>query len=90
MQTLVRRGDAMMEQGDISAARRLYERAAAAGNAQAATGMGRTYDPVQLAARGAPPSMADRARAADWYRRGAALGDPAAAGLLREMVATRR
>ncbi len=87
VQTLLRRGDAMMDQGDVSAARRIYERAAAAGSAQAATGVGRSYDPNVLAVLGAPRGMADRAAAIQWYRRGAALGDPEAARLLHEMDA---
>lgn len=84
VQILLRRGDDMMTQGDVSAARRLYERAAAAGNAQAATGVGRSFDPEVLAFLGAPTSMADRATALEWYRRGAALGDAEAARLLRD------
>ena len=45
---LVARGDAMLELGDVSAARLLYERAAALGNAKAATAAGKTYDPAFL------------------------------------------
>ena len=89
VQTMLRRGDAMMDQGDISAARRTYERAAAAGNAQAATGVGRTYDPDVLAVLGAPRGMADRAAAIQWYRRGAAMGDLEAARLLQDLGAQR-
>ena len=56
---------------------------------EAATGLGRTYDPGLLARRGAPASMASAGTAADWYRRGAALGDASAGRLLLEMTAMR-
>ena len=39
----------MLALGDISAARLLYERAAALGSAKAATALGKTYDPAFLA-----------------------------------------
>ena len=87
MQTLLRRGEAMLGQGDISAARRLYERAAAAGSAQGATGVGRTFDPAVLAGFGASASLASREQAIEWYRRGAALGDAEAGRLLQEIIA---
>jgi TPR repeat protein len=81
---LLSRGDAMLALGDISAARRLYERAAALGSARAATAVGKTYDPVFLASIRATGIAADRGAAAEWYRKGAALGDrEGAAGLAR-------
>jgi type II secretory pathway predicted ATPase ExeA len=81
---LLSRGDAMLALGDISAARRLYERAAALGSARAATAVGKTYDPVFLASIHATGISADRGVAAEWYRKGAALGDrEGAAGLAR-------
>jgi hypothetical protein len=70
---LRRRGDAMFALGDVSAARRLYERASTAGSAEAARSMGETYDPEVLArikVRGLQP---DPAAAARWYRRATEL-----------------
>ena len=75
---LVRRADAMLQQGDISAARLLYERAADTGSGPAATAMGKTFDPVFLAEIGAVGLQPDPARAASWYGRGSSLGDPEA------------
>lgn len=83
--TLLRRGDEMLAQGDITAARRLYGRVASAGLAQGATGLGRTYDPATFVRLGAGRHMSDQAMATEWYRQGAALGDPEAARRLEEL-----
>lgn len=82
---LLERGSAMLALGDFAAARLLYERAAAAGSAVAATAAGTTYDPGILASRHAAGIQADPLAAADWYRRALAMGDPAAAGRLRQL-----
>jgi TPR repeat protein len=80
---LLRRGEAQMAVGDISGARRLFERAAAGGSAAAAFAAGGTYDPAVLAAVGAHAGVAaDPAAAAAWYRRAAELGEPKAADRL--------
>jgi Meckel syndrome type 1 protein len=71
---LVQRADEMLRLGDISAARRLYERAAMAGNGQAALALGRTYDPGFLAIIHARGIQGDRALAITWYRHALALG----------------
>lgn len=65
----------MVVLGDISAARLLYQRAAALGSAQAATAIGKTYDPTFLTSIRASGIVADRTAAAAWYRKGAAMGD---------------
>ena len=74
VEMLLRRGRELMAMGDVSAARRFFERAAAGGSGQAALEAGATYDPrvlQGLGARGLPP---DREKALAWYRRAAALG----------------
>ncbi len=71
---MLRRGEALFAAGDISGARRFFERAAAAGNAAAARAMAETYDPRVLAGLGVRGLVPDRAAALDWYRRAAALG----------------
>lgn len=66
---LLRRGEALLALGDVSGARRFFERAAEAGDPAGAHAMGRTYDPTVLGGlqvRGIAP---DQALAADWYRR---------------------
>lgn len=79
---LLRRGSAMVAVGDYSAARLLFGRAAAAGNASAMLSLGRTYDPALLTGPGAAAG-ADPVAAAYWYRQALAAGSPAASPLLR-------
>ena len=69
---LLRQGDERLTRGDISAARRLYERAASAGSAAGARGVARTYDPAVLGRAGL---VADPAAAATWQGVAAALGE---------------
>jgi hypothetical protein len=83
---LLSRGDELLALGDISAARLLYERAAAAGSARAATALGKTYDPAFLASTQARGITPDRAAAASWYRKGAALGDAEAVDRLARLA----
>jgi hypothetical protein len=82
---LLSRADAMLALGDISAARRLYERAAALGSARAATAAGKTYDPAFLASIGVQGIVPDQATATEWYRKAAALGDREAADHLAKL-----
>ena len=79
---LIKRGNETFELGDISAARLLYQRAAAAGSATAATALGKTYDP----AFSPSPNARDPARAAEWYQKAIALGDPKAGDLLKRLA----
>ena len=80
---LLSRGDALLALGDVSSARLLYQRAAGGGEGRAATGVGKTYDPLFLSAIGAHGIKADPGNAATWYRRAIALGDGSAAERLR-------
>lgn len=78
---LMKRGDQLLELGDTAAARLLFQRAAEAGDAAAATSLGKTFDPGFAA----PGSARDPGRAAEWYKRALALGDPKAADLLKRL-----
>lgn len=78
VEAFVSRGDAMVARRDISAARLLYERAAVAGDARAASALARTYDPAFLAEIGARGVRGDPAIAMTWYQKAAALGDSGA------------
>ncbi len=89
VETLMRRGAAALADGDVGAARLLFERAASS-NAAAALALGKTYDPdflAQLGARGVQP---DRAAAAFWYGKAKALGDPDATRLADRLRTTLR
>ena len=87
-ETMVRRGDALLDQGDVSAARLLYDRAAIAGSGRAATAMGKTFDPAFLTRIGAVGLSADPAAAGTWYRRGIELGDDEARIRLQALSST--
>lgn len=84
-ETMVRRGNALFQHGDVSAARLLYDRAASAGSAHAATAMGKTFDPTVLSGIGAVGISPDPALATLWYRRGLGLGDEEARTRLQSL-----
>ncbi|WP_338661846.1 hypothetical protein VQH23_16620 [Pararoseomonas sp. SCSIO 73927] len=84
---LLRRGDALLALGDVSAARLFYERAAAAGSAPAAIAMARTYDPAILGELGVRGLRPERDAAIAWYRRAVALGGAGASGPLERLEA---
>ena len=76
--SLVERGDAFFSARDISSARLYYERAAEAGDGQAALRLGASFDPEILERAGARGVAGDPALALSWYRRARALGKPEA------------
>ncbi len=80
----------MLAEGHIASARPLYARAAALGDAAAATALGKTYDPLFLANMHASGMRADPALAEAWYKRGVALGDPRAASRLSSLLAMQK
>jgi len=66
---LVARGDEMLARGDISGARLLYARAAAAGSSAAARAMGRSFEAEVLNRLGVRGIRPDPEQARHWYRR---------------------
>jgi type II secretory pathway predicted ATPase ExeA/TPR repeat protein len=88
LSSLLRLGDVKLSVGDISAARLLFTRAAGAGSAEAATKMGKTYDPAFLSEIGAIGIAPDIAAAKTWYGRAASLGDAEAAERLKRLGTT--
>jgi hypothetical protein len=71
---LVEHGDAFFSAHDISSARLYYERAAEAGDAEAALRLGASFDRVMLDQTGARGVNGDPAQALLWYRRARELG----------------
>ncbi len=71
---LISRADALVATADLGSARLFYERAVAAGDAQAAIRLGATYDPSFLSQAGLRFVRADPAAAAHWYARARDLG----------------
>ena len=74
MTAFLARGDALVGSGDIASARLFYERAADAGNAQAAIRLGETFDPSFLARAGLSGVRGNRSMALKWYKRAGELG----------------
>jgi hypothetical protein len=87
---LLQRGDTALAEGDIIAARMLYERAAALGSAAAATSAGKTYDGEFLSQAGVRGIQADQSSAMAWFRKAAALGDPEARARLAHIESRSR
>jgi hypothetical protein len=75
---LLNHGEDFFKNGDVVSARLLFRRAAAAGNAEAAFVLGRTFDPVVADRMGIIGIKPDIARARQWYEIAAELGSPAA------------
>jgi hypothetical protein len=71
---LVARGDTLFGTGDITSARLFYERAADAGNGQAALRLGESYDPSFLEQAHLRTVRGDAAVAIKWYKRARELG----------------
>lgn len=76
---LLARGDEFLRAGDLASARLFYERAADAGDGQAALRMGATFDPNFLKSAGLGGMPGDPAKALLWYGRGFGVGTSAAA-----------
>ncbi len=75
---LLGRGDTLLLTGDVASARLFYERAANAGDGQAALRMGSTFDPDLLGRDVLRGVHGDSAQARLWYQRARDLNDPEA------------
>jgi len=84
-QKFVAQGLRQLVSGNVNSARLLFQRAAEAGNAQAALLLGDTFDEVRLAQLGVYGVLADRDKANYWYGRADELGAPEAKERLSEV-----
>jgi class 3 adenylate cyclase len=82
---LVGRGDTFLHAGDIASARLFYERAAGAGDGQAALRMGATFDPAFLDRAAPRAARGDPAEARVWYERARDLGEVEAERRLKSL-----
>jgi len=73
-QRLMKKGDAQLDEGNVSAARLFYERAAEAGLAQAAMALAATFDSAEFARLKLRGIDADPKEARRWYERARQLG----------------
>jgi Flp pilus assembly protein TadD len=85
---LMKQGEEFMAAGDVVTARMVFQRAAEAGDANAAIAVGATYDPEFFAKLGVVGISADTAQARSWYEKAGRLGSPEAKRLL-DLLANR-
>jgi len=84
---LLARGDWLFATGGVAAARRLYERAADAGDARAAVELGETFDPVFLDHTHVRGIRGELSTAVFWYRRARDLGATGVSSRLERLEA---
>jgi TPR repeat protein len=88
--TLLERGDAMLQQRDVAAARMLFTRAANAGAGVAALKLANTYDPGFIRDHNLIGIKGDPQEAEAWYRKAAALGEKEAEQRLKSLKGQRK
>ena len=76
---LYKRGEQLIQQGDIAAARLMFLRAAEVGDARSALALGASYDPDVLRKLGVLGVAADAALAREWYSKASSYGSREAA-----------
>jgi hypothetical protein len=86
---LVKRGEELIQQGDIAAARLMLTRAAEAGEARAALTLGSTYDADMLRKFGVMGVPPDAAKARAWYEKAAQYGSGEATQRLAQFAQSR-
>ena len=84
---LLKKGDEQLAEGNVSAARLFYERAADAGLAQGAMALAATFDGAELARLGVRGIQPDTKQARRWYERAKQLGASDAEERLRRIGA---
>jgi hypothetical protein len=82
IELLMKKGEQFIAAGDVVTARIAFQRAAEAGDANAAIALGATYDPTVLPKLGVVGISADVAKARSWYQKAEKLGSPEGRGRL--------
>jgi len=83
---MVKLGRDLLKHGDVGSARFLLKRAAIAGHAEAALGLGLSFDGTVLAQSGVLGSGSDVGQAREWYERAIKLGSAEASRHLERLV----
>jgi hypothetical protein len=83
---MLKRGEDLLNIGDIAGARSVFQYLADEGNAEAALAMGATYDARFLSAHNAIGVSANDDKARSWYQRAADLGSAQAKTLLAQIA----
>ena len=76
IELLMKQGQQLIAVGDVATARTVLQRAADAGDADAAMALGGTYDPNVLARLGVVGVSAEAEKARSWYQKAETLGSP--------------
>lgn len=87
---LLARGQSLVAEGDISAARLLLRRGAEAGDPRAALALAATYDPALVEKLGIRGIQGDKVMARTWYEIAAQLGSAEAGDRLKSLMAENR
>lgn len=88
--TLLKRGQALFETGDLAGARLLLQRAAEAGDPVAAMAIASTFDPVVLQDLGVRGFVADVGKARYWYEKAREFGSKEAPRRLESLASQGR
>jgi hypothetical protein len=83
---MMKRAETLLRNNDIASARLVYEHLAGNGSARAALAMAKTFDPAFFRSSGATGLKPDVAKARDWYRQAADLGDQEAPSRLNALA----
>ena len=83
---LLGRGREFMQNGNLAAARSLFQRAAEGCDRSAALALGASYDPSVLQQLGVRPSLANPSLARSWYEQASRLGSEDAGRQLRALA----
>jgi hypothetical protein len=83
--TLVSRGKELLRSGDFSSARLILQRAADAGDADAALALGSSYDPIILTRLGLRSQVANVDVARTWYEKAQEFGSTEASARLKTL-----
>jgi TPR repeat protein len=84
--SLLKRGEELINSGDLASARLVLRRAAEAGDTRAALQLAGTYDPNLLEKFGFQEHAADVAMARLWYQRAAQFGSAEAPRRLQQLT----
>jgi hypothetical protein len=87
--TLLVRGEELLRQGGLVAARILFEELARKGSAKGALDLARSYDPAYMPKSRMSAVVPDANKALEWYRRADELGSTEAKARLAEMASKR-
>jgi hypothetical protein len=87
---LLKRGETLMRNGDLAAARVVLQRAAEAKSAEAALTLGKTYDPAVLRVLKLYNATADVAMARSWYEKAKEIGSAEALRRLESLARAAR